>query len=410
MAAFVSRARAASLCLKFQSLTTKRSSNQAHFFRIHASQFMDDDHKLYKQLGLFSLKKKIEDAVLRAENSARPALDLEEARWIRQEEVMRESDLWDDLVKSSEILGKLAHSAKAVDALKDLKYKAEEAKLISQLADVEGINYSLLKQAYSASLAVNKIWGQYEMVNLLKGPYDTEGASLIIKAGSESLKAEMWAKDLLNMYVKWAKKLGCRSRLVEKHPSISNYDGIKLATVEFEFECAYGYLSGEKGIHNMINLQSGSAYNEVSSACVDVIPLFLGRMYDLKIKDDELIISPPLLSKEKTPTKPTVCIQHIPTGITVQSSGERSYLANKIKALNRLKAKLLVIAEEEKNSDMSKDSDLEACHKEIRRYISHPYKLVQDVKTGIQLPDLNSILDGNIEALIRAHIKSRCTN
>ncbi|KAG8646586.1 hypothetical protein MANES_09G016400v8 [Manihot esculenta] len=346
--------------------------------------------------------------------SAPTALELEEVRRIKQEEIMRGCNLWDDPAKSNEILGRFADSAKAIDALKDLKYKVEEAKLISQLAEVEGINYQLFKQAYSASLDVNKFLDQYEMVKLLKGPYDAEGACVIIKAGPGGLNAEKWAEDLLNMYIKWAKKLGYKSRLVENHPSVTGYGGIQMVTIEFEFEHAYGYLSGERGIHHMINSQNGSVavQYENSSACVDVVPLFLGTFSNLQINDKDLVITSSLLKEERNRMKPTICIQHIPTGISVQSSSERSHFANKIKALNRLKAKLLVIAEEQKISDISsinKDTFVDICHKETRKYVSHPYKLVQDVKTGIKLPDLKSILDGNIEPLVEAHIKIRHT-
>jgi protein subunit release factor B len=96
--------------------------------------------------------------------------------------------------------------------------------------------------------------------------------------------------------------------------------------------------------------------------------------------------------------------------LSILFAGERNHFANKIKALNRLKAKLLVIAREQKVSSVSsikRDAIVDLWQTETRRYVSHPYKLVQDVKTGIQLPDLNSVLDGNIEPLIEAHINIR---
>lgn len=97
-------------------------------------------------------------------------------------------------------------------------------------------------------------------------------------------------------------------------------------------------------------------------------------------------------------------------GLSILFAGERSRFANKIKALNRLEAKLLVIAREQGVSSVSsikRDDIVELWEKETRRYLSHPYKLVQDVKTGLQLADLNSVLDGNIEPLIEAHINIR---
>lgn len=377
---------------------------------IRASQPIDDKSKFYKELGMFSLRKKIEDSVNRAEMLAPTALELEESRRIKQEEVIREYDLWDDLAKSNEILIKLADSAKVVDALKDLTYKAEEAKLITELAEMDVINYGLFKQAYTSSVDVSKFLDKYEMSKLLKGPYDIEGACVMIEAGSEGIYSEVWAEQLIEMYMKWAGKQGYGGRIVERCPSKNG--GIKSATIEFESKYAYGYLLGERGLHRMIrSSHNESTLPEVSSAAVDVIPLFLETAPDLIIDDSDLMIS--FLSscdESRRRTKLAVHIQHIPTGLRVQSSGERSHFANKMKALNRLKAKLLVISRYQGTFDVTsikKDSIVGMWHQETRRYVFTPYKLVQDIKTGIQLPDLNSVLDGNIEPLIGAHINTR---
>lgn len=369
--------------------------------KIRASQSMEDKDKVYKELGLFSLRQKIENVVLRAETLAPAALELEEARHIKHEETMRQSNLWDDPAKSNEVLVKLADSSRVVDALKDVRYKAEEAKLITQLAETDAINYRLFKQAYSASLDVSKLMDKYEMSKLLGGKYDTEGACMIIKAGVSGVYPEIWAEQLLRMYLKWAEKQGLRGRVVEK--CLSKNGGIKSATIEFESKYAYGYLSGERGVHSMIHHSDASVSDEAGMAVVDVIPLFLETVPDLKIDDEDLLISSPTSCD-------AVSIQHIPTGIRAESSGERSRFANKMKALNRLKAKLLVILRDQGISNsrsIKKDCIIDLWNQLTRRYIFSPHKLIQDVKTGIHLPDLNSVLDGNIEPLIVANINHR---
>ncbi|XP_027367597.1 peptide chain release factor PrfB3, chloroplastic isoform X2 [Abrus precatorius] len=344
--------------------------------RIRASHSMANKKDIYKQVGLFSLRKKIEDAVLRAEMFASTALETEQATWIKQEELVRDFDLWDDPAKSNDVLVKLANSAKVVDSLKDLKYKVEEAKLIKQLAEMNAIDYGLYNQAYEASLDASEILDQYEMSKLLKGPFDMAGACLVIKAGHSGIHHKLWAEQLLRMYVRWAKR------------------------------------QGEKGFHHLIRGSTDEcAQLEASSAIVDVIPMFLENACDLEIDSDDLIISSPLIQGEqKRQTELTVCIQHRPTGISVQSSGERSHFANKIKALNRLKAKLQVIGREqgvESINSIRKENIVNLWQEATRRYVSHPYKLVHDVKTGIEVPDLNYVLDGNIGSLIAAHINTR---
>ncbi|KAK7392962.1 hypothetical protein VNO78_21412 [Psophocarpus tetragonolobus] len=399
---------------KWHSCLVKKQQPHAHtlrcLLRIRACNSMPNKKDIYKQVGLFSLKRKIEDAVLRAEMFASTALEMEEATWIKQEEMVRDFDMWDDPVKSNDILVKLANSAKVVDSLKDLKYKVEEAKLINQLAEMNAIDSGLYKQAYETSLDVSEILDQYEMSKLLKGPFDMAGACMVIKAGPNGIYPKLWAEQLLSMYLRWAKRQGYEGRIVDK--CLFKNGGINSATIEFEFECAYGYLSGEKGVHYLIRgSPDESSQLEASSATVDVIPMFLENSCDLEINSEDLIISSPSThGEDNRQTDLAVCVQHLPTDISVQSSGERSQFANKMKALNRLQAKLLVTAREQgvaSIKNIQKDKIVSLWQEETRRYISHPYKAVHDVKTGFEVPDLNYVLEGNIGSLIAAHINTR---
>ncbi|XP_010554800.1 PREDICTED: peptide chain release factor PrfB3, chloroplastic-like [Tarenaya hassleriana] len=360
----------------------KRRQPRLPQFTVSASASMD----AYKQLGMFSLKRKIEDAVLKAEMMAPTALELEEEQWMRQEEMMRDCDLWDDPSKSNDILLKLADTAKTVDALKDLKFKAEEAKLITELAEMNAIDYGLFEQAYDSCLDVSKSLHHYEMSKLLKDGYDMEGAFMIINAGSEDADSQIWVEQLVRMYTKWAEKLGREAR----RASLDKSEGfVSSASIEFEFEYAYGYLSGEQGIHRLITSSRNGFSSTSDEACatVEVIPLFLRTSPDLKVNDEDLVVS-------YSSSENTVWIKHLPTGISVESSGERSRFANKIKALNRLKAKLLVTGSK---------NVLE----ESRRYTSRPRKMVLDMKTGVEVSNMNSVLDGNIRPFIAAHVGMR---
>lgn len=373
---------------------------------VRASQSMEDKSKVFKELGMFALRKKIEDAVLRVEALAPTALELEEARRIEREEVIRGCDLWDDPAKSSEVLVKLADSAKVVDSLKDLKYKAEEAKLIVELVETDAVNHHLFRLAHSASVDVSKFLDQYEMSKILRGPFDMHGALLVINARDEDSSSEIWAECLLNMYLKWAEKQGRKGRIAEKH--ISRSGGISSASIEFEFDYAYGYLLGEGGVHQLLSS------HEPSLAAVDVVPLFLESFPDLPLDEKDIRISSGSpRAHEHGRVATSVSVQHLPTGISVQSCGERSQFANKMKALNRLKAKLLVILCEQRVSSIQsikRDAIFEPWKQETRRYTLYPSKLVLDLKTGFQLNDLNSVLDGNIELLFAAHANMRHSN
>ncbi|KAL9295285.1 Peptide chain release factor PrfB3 [Arabidopsis thaliana] len=392
-------------CCSWRRFYRKRTSSRFLIFSVRASSSMDDMDTVYKQLGLFSLKKKIKDVVLKAEMLAPDALELEEEQWIKQEETMRYFDLWDDPAKSDEILLKLADRAKAVDSLKDLKYKAEEAKLIIQLGEMDAIDYSLFEQAYDSSLDVSRSLHHYEMSKLLRDQYDAEGACMIIKSGSPGAKSQIWTEQVVSMYIKWAERLGQNARVAEKCSLLSNKSGVSSATIEFEFEFAYGYLLGERGVHRLI---ISSTSNEECSATVDIIPLFLRASPDFEVKEGDLIVSYPAKEDHKI-AENMVCIHHIPSGVTLQSSGERNRFANRIKALNRLKAKLLVIAKEQKVSDVNKidSKNILEPREETRSYVSKGHKMVVDRKTGLEILDLKSVLDGNIGPLLGAHISMR---
>ncbi|KAL1549908.1 peptide chain release factor PrfB3, chloroplastic-like [Salvia divinorum] len=340
------------------------------------------------------------------------ALEFEEGKHVDQEGVVRDYDLWDDLTKSNEVLAKLADSANVVDTLRDLTYKAEEAKLITELAEMDAINYELFKQAYTASLDVNKFLDKYEMSKLLKEPYDMEGACIIIESRCGDTLSERWALQLAQMYMKWAERQGYSGRIVERYPS-SNGE-LKYASIELEFKFAYGYLSGERGVHSLIRCpDSTSGLPKASLASVDVIPLFINSSADLSIEGEDIQVSYPSYcddNPQMSRASSAVHIHHIPTGVEVQSTGERSCFANKIKALNRLKAKLLVLLRNQGVSgvgSIKKGTATDRWSRETRKYVLHPPKMVHDLRSGAQFPDVNPILNGNLDPLIAAHVSSR---
>ncbi|MQM13587.1 hypothetical protein Taro_046511 [Colocasia esculenta] len=380
---------------------------------VRASQSLEDKtNRVFKELGYFSLKKKIEDAVVRAQVIASTALKVEEARRIALEDGFQQYNLWDDIKKSTDSLRRLSTATKVVDALKDLQYKAEEAKLITELADMDIINHQLFKQAYNASLDMSKFLDWYEMSKLLTGRYDKEGACVTIRAEAEDISSQVWAEKILRMYTRWSEKHGYKPRVVEKIPLEGV--GIKYAAIEFELEYVYGYLSGEAGVHRMIrSSRDGSIIRETCSAVVDVIPIFLESTADVHIEESDLEISSTSSRGRKESgyeVRSAVSIRHTQTDIIVHCSDERSHFANKMKALNRLKAKLLVIAREQgvaHLNEIKKADIINVSEQEDRIYAFRPHRLVQDMKTGVQLPNLHSALDGNIDPLIRANICMR---
>ncbi len=343
-------------------------------------------------------------------SEARRFLDLEQ-KSSELEELRKQAaspDLWDDPDTARTVSQKLNRYEGLFELVGGLEQSLEDAEVLIDFGDDES-RAEALTELESVASELDRL----ELESLYFGEYDEAPAILTVYAGSGGVDAQDWAEMLLRMYQRYLTDKGFAVTVDEY--TEGEEAGIKTASLTVKGDRAYGTLEAERGTHRLVRISpfDSNARRHTSFAGVDVVP-DLGDDVDIEIKDDDLRIdtyrSQGAGGQHVNTTDSAVRITHIPTGVVVSCQNERSQLQNKVRAMSMLKAKLAQRAREEQHAhlqDIRGEQTEAGWGRQIRSYVLQPYQMVKDLRTDVEIGNVQGVLDGDIDPLIEGYLRWR---
>jgi len=332
------------------------------------------------------------------------------------EKKMGEPDFWKDNSKASELNKESIQIKEKISWFEGLGKEINDLKDLNNLAVndetiIEGVEKKLKE-------VENRI-DREEIKIFLSGKYDKNSAIMEIFSGAGGVDAQDWATMMLRMYEKYCAKKGFETEIIEQSFGEAGGPegriGLKSATVEIKGNYAYGFLKKETGVHRLVRQSSFSAkkLRHTSFVLISVMPeLSKKDREDIKIKDEDIKIDTYRSSgpggQNVNKRESAVRITHIQTGIVVSSQIERLQGLNKERAMGILYSKLNQLKETEREKELKdiKGEGISASWgNQIRSYVLHPYKMIKDLRTGVETSDTVKVLDGDLDEFIESEIK-----
>jgi len=318
-------------------------------------------------------------------------------------------DFWNDPETAKSVLKEKRDYEQAIESWNSRHKSLEDLKVLYDLAreeEDEETRQEVEQGIYDLKRSIR----DEELKSMLSGEDDRKNAILMIHAGAGGTEAQDWADMILRMYLRWAERKGFRVSIIDQQ--FGEEAGIKSATLTLEGEYAFGFAKAEVGIHRLVRISpfDAGARRHTSFASVFVWPEVTDEIV-VEINEKDLRIdtyrSTGAGGQHVNKTDSAVRITHIPTGIVVQCQNERSQHKNRAVAMKVLRSRLYerkLLEQNEKLDELNKSKQAIAFGSQIRSYVLHPYRLVKDHRTNMEIGNVNRVLDGDIDDLIEGYL------
>ena len=325
---------------------------------------------------------------------------------------MVQPGVWDDPARAGQMAREAAELRQLVAGWDRLEKRARDLMELDQLADGDP---ELEQQLAEEKAAIANELRSRELDLLFTDPYANHNAVVTLSVGQGGVEAQDWVEMLMRMYLKWAERKGFETEILETSPG--EEAGLKSATFIVRGPRAYGLLRSEHGVHRLVRISpfDQNHRRHTSFALVEIMP-------ELESSDESAVVINPQDLRIDTyrstgaggqhvnKTDSAVRITHLPTGIVVTCQNERSQMKNREMAMKVLKARLFQRQQQESAAqlDQIRGQVMPAeFGSQIRNYVLQPYTLVKDVRTGLEVGNTQSVLDGDIDPFIEAWLRWR---
>lgn len=321
-------------------------------------------------------------------------------------------DFWKDPPQARSRLQERTHLEKTLKKWEEIERKREDLSVLIQLAEEEGkttLNSEIAQTIKDLQSQIHHL----EVEMLLSGEKDQNNAIVSIHPGAGGTESQDWAQMLLRMYTRWAERSGYKPEMIDLQPG--EEAGIKRATLIVAGDYAYGHLKAEAGVHRLVRISPFDANKRrhTSFASVFVYPEIEDDI-DLSIDEKDLKMDTYRASgpggQNVNKVSSAVRVTHIPTGIVVACQTERSQHKNRTMAMKVLRAKLYELEMKKKEAEINTlvgEKKEIAWGSQIRSYVFQPYQMVKDHRTGVEIGNVEAVMDGDLDPLIDAYLLQR---
>lgn len=326
------------------------------------------------------------------------------------EGIMEEEGFWNDADKAQKYMKELKNLKDLIADYNDLKQLYDDTLMLIEMGNEEN-DESMVAEIEEEFEKFQVNFEELRLSTLLDGEFDKDNAILTLHAGAGGTEACDWCSMLYRMYSRWAEKKGFTVELLDFLEG--DEAGYKSVTLQINGPNAYGHLKSEHGVHRLVRISpfNAAGKRQTSFVSCDVMP-DIEEDLDIDIPDDDIRIdvfrSSGAGGQKVNKTSSAIRITHFPTGIVVQCQNERSQYQNKDKAMQMLKAKLLIIKQQEnleKTADIRGEVRDNNFGSQIRSYFLQPYTMIKDLRTGAETSNAGAVLDGDIDLFINSFLK-----